>query len=338
MYEDQFDFHGYCLRKTTLRAYVDTIRFYDTHRGHRYHVRAAVNLVKVYLRLYDAPREDAQHFEAMAAESNLSDAEKKEEAKRLRKAAAKAKAAEEKAAAAEAAAKAAAQPKGKQAPKADEDPDPEGALLVQVADPLAEATRFHQHLAAHHSGALQTHTLGVALYVRKHRFLLALRHMLKAIALDAAHPDTHVALASFLQALRVPAALDALHPAVREALDAAVATADFGAGKSIIDLNTAFLAARPASVPARIAAARVLFALDSTAHKAEALKLASTLDAKDSCSRADAVDALAFLVDTLRAPQDTLDSFKAAALQRFPLAVAFGAKPNPPPAIDAPQQ
>lgn len=52
MVEDQFDFHSYCLRKVTLRAYVSLLRFEDRIREHPYFARAAGGLVKCLLRLH----------------------------------------------------------------------------------------------------------------------------------------------------------------------------------------------------------------------------------------------------------------------------------------------
>lgn len=55
MVEDQFDFHSYCLRKVTLRAYVNFLRFEDEIRSHPYFTRAAIGLLTCLLRLYDMP-------------------------------------------------------------------------------------------------------------------------------------------------------------------------------------------------------------------------------------------------------------------------------------------
>jgi len=41
IYEDQFDFHGYCMRKMTLRSYVNLLRWEDSGRAHPYFRRAA---------------------------------------------------------------------------------------------------------------------------------------------------------------------------------------------------------------------------------------------------------------------------------------------------------
>jgi hypothetical protein len=39
MAEDQFDFHSYCIRKMTLRAYVALLRLEDELYGHAFFIR-----------------------------------------------------------------------------------------------------------------------------------------------------------------------------------------------------------------------------------------------------------------------------------------------------------
>ena len=41
--EDQFDFHTYCMRKMTLRSYVDLLRLEDVLRSHRFYARYVAN-------------------------------------------------------------------------------------------------------------------------------------------------------------------------------------------------------------------------------------------------------------------------------------------------------
>lgn len=53
MEEDQFDFHAYCLRKLTLRTYMDLLRFEKRSRGHKYFQAAARRIVKGYVDLFD---------------------------------------------------------------------------------------------------------------------------------------------------------------------------------------------------------------------------------------------------------------------------------------------
>ncbi|KAG0362245.1 N-alpha-acetyltransferase 16, NatA auxiliary subunit, partial [Gamsiella multidivaricata] len=70
--EDQFDFHTYCLRKMTLRAYVSLVKLEDQLRSHPYYVRAAQNAVQCYVTLFDKP--DGASTEEM---EGMTEAEKK---------------------------------------------------------------------------------------------------------------------------------------------------------------------------------------------------------------------------------------------------------------------
>lgn len=53
--DDQFDFHTYCMRKMTLRAYVDLLRLEDILRRHAFYFKAARSAIEIYLKLYDNP-------------------------------------------------------------------------------------------------------------------------------------------------------------------------------------------------------------------------------------------------------------------------------------------
>jgi len=46
MTEDQFDFHSYCLRKMTLRAYVSMLKFQDRLHSHPYFHKAAAGAIR----------------------------------------------------------------------------------------------------------------------------------------------------------------------------------------------------------------------------------------------------------------------------------------------------
>jgi len=60
--DDQFDFHTYCIRKMTLRAYVNVLRLEDHIWGHKYFRRAAEGAIKIYLYFIDnpMPKEDEE--------------------------------------------------------------------------------------------------------------------------------------------------------------------------------------------------------------------------------------------------------------------------------------
>ena len=60
MGEDQFDFHTYCLRKMTLRSYMEMLRMEDTLLHHIHFSKAAWGAIEAYLHLADAPNRQAQ--------------------------------------------------------------------------------------------------------------------------------------------------------------------------------------------------------------------------------------------------------------------------------------
>jgi hypothetical protein len=111
--EDQFDFHSYCLRKMTLRAYLRMLRcvtvtatashaclrcrlgrcvlacsLEDGLYGHEYFVSAAYGLVTAYLAIFDKPKQSAAAAQA-EAEAALSDSERKKLENKRKKAALK---------------------------------------------------------------------------------------------------------------------------------------------------------------------------------------------------------------------------------------------------------
>ena len=61
-YNDEYDYHAYCLRKNTLRAYVQTIRQHDRVRDHPFWFRAATRTVEVPLLRY--PSQDNLYSDA----------------------------------------------------------------------------------------------------------------------------------------------------------------------------------------------------------------------------------------------------------------------------------
>lgn len=56
--DDQFDFHTYCMRKMTLRSYVDLLKLEDVLRCHPFYFKAAKVAIEIYLKLHDHPLTD----------------------------------------------------------------------------------------------------------------------------------------------------------------------------------------------------------------------------------------------------------------------------------------
>ena len=70
--EDQFDFHTYCMRKMTLRAYVGLLRLEDVLRSHPFFFSAAKCAIQVYLHLNDHPLKDEPSEEKLREGNTLS--------------------------------------------------------------------------------------------------------------------------------------------------------------------------------------------------------------------------------------------------------------------------
>lgn len=68
--DDQFDFHTYCMRKMTLRSYVDLLKLEDVLRMHPFYYKAAVTAIQMYLSLHDNPLiDDSKELQADTGEA-----------------------------------------------------------------------------------------------------------------------------------------------------------------------------------------------------------------------------------------------------------------------------
>ena len=70
--DDQFDFHTYCMRKMTLRSYVDLLKLEDVLRMHPFYYKAAVTAIQIYLSLHDNPlTDDSKELQADTGEGQI---------------------------------------------------------------------------------------------------------------------------------------------------------------------------------------------------------------------------------------------------------------------------
>lgn len=136
---------SYCVRKMTLRAYVNLLALEDRIMSNVFYSKAAIGAVAVYLALHDRPDtsvKDAQDEEALMAAMDPAE-RKRYKAKKRKEEARRRKAEEEEAAAAAAAAAKEKAEKGKKgAAVKEKDPDPAGKELAATKDPLGEATKL----------------------------------------------------------------------------------------------------------------------------------------------------------------------------------------------------
>lgn len=197
--DDMLDFHNYCLRKATVRAYLNGISNWTNTAASRFLGEAARGAVALYLGLHDLPKKGSQD-EADALFPGLEDpAERKKAVTKLRKAEKKAaeeynqalaKAREARAEHEAAIEKLAAErhaaagvPKKKKirpVPKDGADKDPFGAELASGANPLARAKPFLDALNSHHAAHVETHTLTAEVGLRQGKWLRVARAVRRA--------------------------------------------------------------------------------------------------------------------------------------------------------------
>ncbi|KAJ8298173.1 hypothetical protein KUTeg_024704 [Tegillarca granosa] len=188
--EDQFDFHTYCMRKMTLRAYVGLLRLEDVLRNHQFFWKAAKIAMEIYLHLHDHPLTD----------KNLTPSELKKLRNKQRKAQKKAQQAQEK--------QKAEQDKKDQQSKKQQDGEMDGPKeeelvpdkLAKNEDPLEQAIKFLKPLQILDAKRIDTHIFAYEIYSRKGKLLLMLQSIKRGCELDRDNPKLHICMLRFLQA------------------------------------------------------------------------------------------------------------------------------------------
>ncbi|KAF9930828.1 N-alpha-acetyltransferase 16, NatA auxiliary subunit [Linnemannia zychae] len=310
--EDQFDFHMYCLRKMTLRAYISLLKLEDQLRSHPYFVRAAQNAIKCYITLFDKP--DGAESEEM---EGMTEAEKKKYRNKQRKAELKAqKEAEEKKAQA-------AQEITKKGGKVDE--DPEGTKYVKTEDPLGEALKFLKPLQELGAERIETHLMGFEIYFRKNKLLLALKSLLKSVKIDPSNATLHEQLVRF--ALAVQKAGTSLKPAIKAVIDKHWDTLYHSDGKDLKAFTAKFLegAKSLGSVPHLISAAIAISLIEAGADKAKSdAEAIIFLMGDDKYTATRSLENVFLAQKTLKTLKSSrLQEFKTKAVEWFPQATVF---------------
>ncbi|XP_043702732.1 N-terminal acetyltransferase A complex auxiliary subunit NAA15 isoform X2 [Telopea speciosissima] len=269
MTEDQFDFHSYCLRKMTLRAYVEMLKFQDRLHSHAYFHKAAAGAIRCYLKLYDSPpKSTTEEDDEM---SKLLPSQKRKMRQKQKKAEARAKKAEEKNE--EESNATGVSKSGKRQHVKPVDPDPNGEKLLQVEDPLSETTKYLKLLQKHSSESLETHLLSFEVNMRKQKILLAFQAVKQLLRLDADNPDSHRCLIRFFHkvgAMAAPASDS--EKLIWSVLEAERPDLSQLHGKSLIEANSHFFEKHKDSLMHRAAAAEMLYVLEPE-KKSKAIKI-----------------------------------------------------------------
>ncbi|EXK39956.1 acetyltransferase [Fusarium oxysporum f. sp. lycopersici 4287] len=300
--EDQFDFHSFSLRKGQIRAYIDMMRWEDHVRDHPFFSRAALDAIEVYLKLADKPSANG---------INGADGEDAEDALAKKKAAKKARKEQQRLE------KEAAELQAKQDPNKGkdkdgevkkQDDDPFGLKLAETTDPLGDAMKFVNPLLQFSPKNINAQFAGFEVYMRRKKYVLALRCLTAALALDPKSPRVHEHTVAFAQLLKTATDIE---PKVLEVLKAEFKAVD--PSTDLVKFNNEFLAANKGSPRHVLSAIKAQRLLGQDKAKSEEA-VSGILDIPD-VTYEDAVEGLQVLKGW-RSSQ--VEAYKKAAQEKFP--------------------
>jgi peptide alpha-N-acetyltransferase len=257
--EDQFDFHTYCLRKMTLRSYIELLRLENRLRDHPFYFKAAKCAIEVYIKLFDEPLQSDSSKEEMDIE-NLSPAELKKLKNKQRKAQKKAEL--ESAEAAKAEKKKEQFNKTRQHQNQDSG-DPEAPQLDELIpeklerpeDPLGKAIDFLKPLQMLSQGLIETHLLAFEIFYRKNKLLIMLMALKRAYSIDSNDARLHGCIIRFIRLLNT--SLPTLNETLKTVIDREMQNDLKFLQRKPDELNEEYLAANVGSADAFISSAEV---------------------------------------------------------------------------------
>jgi len=325
--EDQFDFHSYCLRKMTLRTYIDMLRNADKIRDSANFVKAAEGVIECYLSLHAmGPSAEGGEYAGMSdkevkkakAKKAKAEARVKEEAAKAAKGKGKGKAAK-KPAKEEEKKDGEEEEKKKEKPKKEDkkeaDADPNGIELLNK-QPLEECLVYVDLLQKYNPTLLKTHILSYDVYKAMEAPLACIKALRNAAKIDPTAPELHSRMCEFFHA--VDAGTLKLSPIATEVVAELRQDAELLAGKSLKQYNQAYTAASAGSAPRRAAAAVGANTIGACGEADLVKTLQDTsgegftrAQAEACCTRLEALD------------QAAAGAFKAACAPLFPLASFF---------------
>ncbi|XP_061082124.1 N-alpha-acetyltransferase 16, NatA auxiliary subunit-like [Conger conger] len=318
--DDQFDFHTYCMRKMTLRAYVDLLKLEDVLRRHSFYFRAARCAIQIYLQLHDSPLTDESQEQEVNSE-NLSAKELKKMLSKRRRAQKKAKLEEERRHAER------ERQQKNQKKRRDEDEEeisgPREELLPEklekVENPLEEAIKFLTPLKNLVADCIDTHLLAFEIYFRKGKFLLMLQSVKRAFAVQADHPWLHECLIRFSKAVSDHSNL---HEVVYKVLSQEMQT--IFANKNYDTFNDEFLKSKPSSIQHLLSGAKMMYFLDNSRQE-KAISIATQLEESllDRNVKICTTVLEALLDGSFGSCPSQAEEYRAACHRLFPLATTF---------------
>uniref|UniRef100_A0A0K8RSI2 N-alpha-acetyltransferase 16, NatA auxiliary subunit-like n=1 Tax=Crotalus horridus TaxID=35024 RepID=A0A0K8RSI2_CROHD len=318
--DDQFDFHTYCMRKMTLRAYVDLLRLEDVLRKHAFYFKAARSAIEIYLKLHDNPLASESKEQEVNSE-NLSAKELKKMLSKQRRAQKKAKLEEERKHA-----ERERQQKSQKKKRDEEEEETSGPKeelvpekLERVENPLEEAIKFLIPLKSLVADNIDTHLLAFEIYFRKGKFLLMLQSVKRAFAIDDSHPWLHECLIKFSKCVSNHSNLpDIVNKVLTQEMEKIFTS------KDLESFNEEFLKCNSTSIRHLLSGAKMMYFLDNSRQE-KAIAIATRLD---EMTRDRNVKTLTTVLDFLRDGtfgdcHSQGEAYRTACHKLFPLATAF---------------
>ncbi|KAG8687956.1 hypothetical protein FRC09_013189 [Ceratobasidium sp. 395] len=319
IWDDQFDFHSYCIRRYTLSTYsefvpfifgmlsviltaiLSTIDWEDRLKGHPAYRKVAVEAAKIYIRLHEEPDLVA------ACTPKLSAEEKKAKAK---------------------ATKAASKESKKPAPNAKEeeiqppkDEDPDGLKAFGQPKPLDQALKLLRPLEILDVKDIDVWLAVYDVAIRRQKYLQALKALNHAKAISPDHHELHWRVIDFR--------LQTSSESIASSLDASIKSVLESSLPSLIPLqqspeafNTEYLQ-RHTNPRAKIGGALAVLKIhgqDAGRPEAEGL-IFQMLHPDANASVHDCLDGLRILRDVLKS--ERADEFRTSSADLFPLSTAM---------------
>ena len=319
--EDQFDFHTYCMRKMTLKAYVDLLRLENKLRSHKFYEKIAGVAIKTYIRLFDKPLEESdRNNEKTVDKMDPSELKKlKNKAKKAQR-----KAEQEKMMAEQDKKKKELHNKNKKKNEEELDSPAKDELLPEKLerpeDPLEEANRFLTPLLLLASDKINTHLAAFEIYFRRGKVLLMLRAIKQCLNLLPDHLQLHSCLVRFLHFVETSTSLpEEVRRVIKESYPAPLT------GKTAADLNKEFMQKHKEDLSAQVIGGRMMARL-ATGDLEEAVKVVTQLDSSLTNRRLDVCyEVHQSLAEGVfgAAGKSELESYRASCRELFPLAKCF---------------
>ncbi|KAK1305757.1 hypothetical protein QJS10_CPA10g00495 [Acorus calamus] len=222
---------------------------------------------------------------------------------------------------------------GKRQPPKPVDLDPHGEKLLQVEDPLLEATKYLKLLQKNSSQSMETHLLSFELNMRKQKILLAFQALKQLLKLNPDSPDSHRCLIRFFHKVSgFGAPVTDSEKLISNVLEVERPNLSQLHERTLVEANRSFLQKHKDSLMHRAAAAEMLYVLEPD-KKIEAIKLiddsANKMVAKDGAlgpvlewSLKDCI-AVHKLLETVLIDPDASSRWKARCAEYFPFSTYF---------------